>query len=262
MTSTQEVAALLARIAERYRSISTYSDVGEQVSVSIHGDGAWNRRTTKRRFRTLFARPASFLFECKEVGVGPEKGWMTWVAWQPKEEGASWTWGTITPTIDGPQSLCESLSAIAGVCGGSSWPVGRLLGLYSDSVGFMPDPGTWRFAASEALEGRVCRIVEGPTPLPGHFDRFWFQEETLLLRRIENRVVFGSELHEFTLDIKTKQLAGMSVDDPHYHVMADSLELQKKHRLPDFVVESVTTWHPEVDVPIDPVAFEYDPAHS
>jgi hypothetical protein len=81
MPTEQPAAEILANVVRTYATCRSYREEGDERTVFITGTLPWQRRTTRKRFRTAFVRPDRLFFEYLEVEVGPEAEWHRGVVW-------------------------------------------------------------------------------------------------------------------------------------------------------------------------------------
>jgi hypothetical protein len=91
MSHSPSAAEILTSVAARYAAARTYQDSGEQATVFVHGPKPWQRRTTRKVFRSAMERPNRFLFEYKDVSVGPESEWHVGALWRDDEGVHAWS---------------------------------------------------------------------------------------------------------------------------------------------------------------------------
>jgi hypothetical protein len=138
MTPELSAADLLQRTASIYANCSSYQATGAVTTVFVTGKWPWDRRTTKKRFKTAFVRPDRFYFEYREVGVGPESEWRGGVIWAKNSEQKNWS--TQRFISAGCESISDAVGTFAGVSDGASPFIPRMLISDSGGASSLPEP--------------------------------------------------------------------------------------------------------------------------
>jgi hypothetical protein len=125
MHNNATAADILQNAGSVYASCASYQDRGEHTVVYVQGRLPPGRRTRKLLFRTAFIRPDRFFFEYREVGIGPESEWRRGVIWA--DASGVWTWTTLSPESRRSESILSAGGSLAGVSGGTSAFLTRLL---------------------------------------------------------------------------------------------------------------------------------------
>lgn len=242
---------ILRRSAEVYANCSSYRDEGTVTTVFIHGPRPFERRTRRQPFRTLFNRPAMWLFEHWQEEVGPREEWRRSVIWAEGDHHRAWR--SSQPAEVENADIQLLFAGQTGVSGGAAFTVPSLL----DSVigGTRPplllDPS---LEGEEIIHGSACyRITGRRYRQVGHI--IWIQQDTLLIRRMFERTAFDAAQRD---------------------VMAESMRRYNQQRLAsgqlpleedrpsfsdqrDFTTETTTDYHPQINTPIDPAEFHFTP---
>lgn len=246
---------LLSRVATRYASARSYRDTGEHTTVFIDGPKPWQRRTTRKPFRTAFVRPDRFFFEYADATIGPDSEWQRGYAWQASESSQAWTWSTIGSKREGPWPLSKALGALAGVSGRTSWRVARLLGAIGETEAIPRDAALVGF---DEFEGARCAVLEGEGR-GGQHGRFWIDTSEFVLRRLDARQAFGEDTHrELTASLR-QAVEKHTGNDASRSAMQKALEQRESLPARNFTTESTTVWRPSFDVAIAESEFEFRP---
>ncbi len=256
MSTDTSAADLLARTASIYGSCSTYQDTGEVTTVFITGRWPWDRRTQRTRFKTAFVRPNRFLFEYREVGVGPESEWHGGVMWMRGPELRNWSTHKLVP--DEYKSASDAMGAFAGVSSGASHFIPRMLDSKLGAAGSLPDSPTARVVGNGDLDGVLCTRVEG-VRYRGQRVIVWIEDQSGLVRKLET----GHNFDESAFNQQAKEireaLAAMDPSDPKRAVMEKAVCHFAERRTPDYRTEATTVWSPVLDRPIDQGVFDFVP---
>ena len=244
-------AEILARVSEVYATCRSYRDIGEVTSVTITGDKPWQRSTRRRPFQTAFVRDGGFLFEFKDMGIGPDSEWPHCVVW--KNSGGVHEWSTLgTHALDphgSTPTLEDAIAWLTGISAGAAHTVPHLLGLVAgrdplSDFASASDPGV------DEVDGRPCWRLAG-----AHFGRAgacWFDSERGLLLRSFDRAHLTPE------SMRLQHEAALARPD-----LTDELrEIWEKNPPSldrEFTIETTTFYRPEIDVEIDAKVFDVRP---
>jgi hypothetical protein len=245
-------AEILERVRDTYASCASYRDTGDVVTVFIHEQQHPHRRTTSTPFSTRFARPDRFRFEFRNRDIGPEEDWQRYLI--VAGAGVVRRWWSIKPEEQHPETLANALGGAAGVSGGSSHTVPCLL---------MPELNRRvvervtesRYEGEEPIDGRPCHRIFCRFDRGGE-ETWWIDAESLLLRRILETKAFAAEPPRSPPELEDlrRRAAEAQATDPD---LAPRLR-QTLLLAAGFRTETTTVYHPEIDVPLDEHAFEFD----
>lgn len=249
---TPTAAEIIERVKARYAGCRTYEDEGESTTVIIHGPKPWDRRTTKKPFKTAFARPTHFYFESADAGIGPESEWGRGVAWQNDRGVFKWSTLPVPRLTDDPLTLD---SALAGLGGSAPTNVPRLLGcLEKFDAPLVELPAS---ATRTEWSGVECFMLDGTWRGKPH--RVWIECATFLLRRVESRTVFNDRLREQMAARTRAELTKPNLNEKQRAVLEQALARSTENLAGDFTTETTTIWHPRMDHDINPAVFEFTP---
>ena len=127
--------------------------------MTITGSKPWERMTKRRVSRSAFERGGKFIFESREVAVGPESEWARMVVWSDGTTVRSW-W-TVRPTVGEVPTIHDALGALAGVSGGTSSFAAALLLPRTDGRLPIPMAESARRLGECEVNGRRCVRIEG-----------------------------------------------------------------------------------------------------
>jgi len=246
MSLTPSAAEILAAVAARYAAARTYQDTGEQSTVFVHGPRPWQRRTTRKVFRSAMERPERFLFEYKEVAVGPESEWHTGAMWRDEEGVHAWSY--LHPTVRNDLTFQQEIAALTGVSGGLAAFVTKLFLPELTCNPVLPEAATARVIDVAAVDGHACYGIEGPSRRPGGESIvLWFDAASWLLRCSELTTRFDEEVRQRQDESVREILEKMAPDDPKRPLMEMSLVRQATRRSEPYTTESRTIWRPRID---------------
>jgi hypothetical protein len=250
---------LLSQVAAQYASVLTYCDEGEETTVFIRGRMPWDRRTSKKLFRTAFARPDQFFFEYREMGSGPESEWQGGTIWT--NSSGVHAWSTLNFSFAEIRTIENAIGAFAGVSSGTSSLTARLLLPETGGRSPLPDPTTSHVIGEGSVEGKSCWKVQGM--------RFglqsaitWIDRRDFLIRQIEYGREFDDETHRRQMESVREALAGMTADDPKRAILEKGLAMREGQPADRFRTESRTIIRPEIDRVIDASTFAFKPPSS
>jgi hypothetical protein len=212
---------ILARTRAAYANCRTYRDSGESTTVVVMGPQPWERRTSIKRFRTAFERPQSLFFEYRDVGVGPESEWSRALVCAGPD--GILTWSTLRIAQEPPKSIHAALYHLMCVSGGTSGTTPWLLVPTPERCPLPESHSAW-IAGTDRLGGSECFRVRGHDRLGTPFD-VWIDPRTHAVRRIS----------------ETRTFAGGSRSGA------------------GFTTQTVTTFEPVFDEPVDPASFRFVP---
>ena len=241
---------ILARVAATYASCRSYRDIGEAVIVHVRGPRPWHRSTSRSPFQTAFVRPHRFLFEFKDMTVGPSEEWPHHAVWQ--NGTGSFRWSTLdeAPGVETCSSVESELGAFAGISHRVSRRVPGLLGLFGGSadVDTLSGEGTELVGIERIDEREAWRLR---APFPEGVSSLWVDvERALILRSFEHRVFTP----EWSQRMRELQLAHPGLSDE----MRANLESVPPIEVA-FTSQTTTFYRPEIDIEIPDSAFELSP---
>jgi hypothetical protein len=182
-------AELLARVERAYATCASYRDMGEIVSVTLHGDRPWQRSTARFPFQCAFVRPGRFRFELKQMTVGPSAEWPHLAVAQ--DGGRVRSWDTIGGgRSDGFTALEPALVAASELCG-ATFDAPQLLGA-TGAAGGWARADEVELAGLDEIDGRPCHRLVGR-----RFGRplvLWIDAASAAIARRFERVLHTPEL--------------------------------------------------------------------
>jgi hypothetical protein len=240
---------ILARTESVYRSCRTYQDTGEITKVVVTGKWPWNRKTTKFRFKTIFAQPDRLFFEYTKVAVGSEAEWYREVSWG--DGAGARSWNSLGAIVSHPGPAIHVIAgAFIATLGGHSTFIPLLL-VYARTS--LPDPSTAMRLEPDEVEGRACTRIDW-RPERGR-ELAWIEAASALLLRREHGTVFDEVSRKLQLEFVRNRLASMPP--------GERSEMEKTVYIPphgpDHRTEETTVWRPVLDEPVDPASLEFTP---
>ncbi len=198
--------AILARMAERYSSASTYQDTGVVETVV---EGASPRRSTDVSFKTIFKRPRKFRFEWAKISPLSLPGRN--VIWSDGEKTFAY-YRHDPDKVETPESLSSAIAGATGVSRGSAHTVSRLL-LEGTSGFSVTDLSRVTLKGQELFEGEECFVLEGFHPR-GEAWRLWIGKKDYLLRKSRTGPRDGEFEEEIRRDIRVDAPVGEEIFRP------------------------------------------------
>lgn len=250
--SLPSAADILAKCAEAYASCRTYQDTGE-VRRTMTGSRQSIRHTQRLPFRTAFERPSRFLFEYRDMDLGPTEEWAGGFACL--KDGRTTCWTSFSGACTG--DLANALAALTGVSGSSASFVPTLLGL-APAYSPLPRAGTATLIAEEQVDGHECFRIRGKRR-GGILVDLWVDCATGLVRRADSSQEFNAASRRRMRDDLKRRLVSIPENDPHRAELESAVEHMDKEATVDFVSESTMTFHPGLDAPLDPSVFDVSP---
>ncbi|MEQ1735725.1 MAG: hypothetical protein ABL886_04915 [Rhodoglobus sp.] len=251
MPASPTAADILAKCAEAYASCRTYEDSGEVHSVIIRGPKSSERHTQRQRFRTAFERPDRFLFDYREMSIGPEEEWPGGLACS--SDGRLRFWCSYEASVP-PSDLDHALAALTGISCGTASFIPKLLGVGS-ARGPLPEASTSELLGEVSLEGLACYRIRGKRWADRTVD-LWIECATGLVRRAVSSEEFNAESRRRMRETMVRHLEAMPEDDPHRAMMQLAMEDLGKQQSMDFATETTIAFQPFTDRPINPAVFE------
>jgi hypothetical protein len=250
-------AQILETVASRYASAQNYQDTGEQTTVIVQGPKPWQRRTTRKVFRTAMERPIRFLFEYKEVSVGPESEWQIGAMW--RDENGVHAWSYLHPALRGNLTFEMELAALTGVSGGLSSFVTKMFLPEIKCNAVLPEPDSVTLVESGVFDGHECQRLVAPSRRAGGENAvFWFDKTSGLLRGREETSRIDESVRRSHGDAVRGELAKLSRDDPKRPMLEAFLARQESPRTESVTTETTTIWRPRLDEQVDPRAFVFE----
>ena len=287
---TPDPGSLLASVARRYATATSYVDEGEQWSlIDDPSKGArnpealieeverWEATTQRERtdllirralkndfpgscsrspFRTHFRRPDRFRFEFKHNSAPfvatTDSELNRFFAWI--ENGVPKSWWTLQPEVEERKSIFQPLGAMAGVSSGVSVNIPRLLMPDLASPSILPPPASVLDVRSERMDGVDCLRIEH-RPRREEARALWIDRDTSLIRRLWSWTRFTQEFLR-RQDEQSRDVI-MKSEVTKYFTAEDKRDIleDRPDDFREFTAESVTTYRPAVDVEIDPQSF-------
>jgi hypothetical protein len=227
---------LLRAMAAVYASCTSYRDRGEVRSNIVHGDEPI--APSPRPFETAFVHPGRFRFEFRDQmhGTGP---WNRYIVWTDGLEVR--THWDLMPQQESPASLGYALAGATGISGGSAHRIPALL--MPDRIeGFkLTDLVEVELLGTTDLDGDRCYQLRARMPAPS--------QEAI------------SQAREVTLRTTGREPPRTRRDPMLLWIDAESLLLRREEEHVDFEwfsSDHVTTYYPELNVPIPEAALEFD----
>jgi hypothetical protein len=253
---TPTATELIERVKARYAGCRSYEDTGEQVSVTVHGNAPWHRKTERKKFHTAYQRPDNYFFDSCEVEVGPESEWPRIVVWANSRGASSWEISKYMAGRD-PERSSGTLQQVTGP--GAHWASTMIPKLLIPSLTYrgLPDVKSVSLQGVGTKDGVECYRLLTARDRTGDPMVFWIECDSCLIRRIDERMNMTSSV---VREIHDHMLARLEDLPPQ---MRDSVfqEARERGRKPhdDYFVDTTTTWRPRMDHDIDPKVFEFTP---
>lgn len=259
MPHSPSAAEILTSVAARYAAARTYQDTGEQTTVFVHGPKSWQRRTMRKVFRSAMERPTRFLFEYKEVAVGPESEWHVGAMW--RDDAGVHAWSYLHPTLRSNLAFGLELAGLTGVSGGLSSFVTKLFLPELECNPVLPDADEVTRIDRGMFDEHECHRIEAPPRRQGGESVvLWFDKASWLLRGREETSTFDESVRRRHDESIREALEKMARDDPNRPMMEEAVARRASSRTEDYTTVSTTIWRPRVDEPIDPRAFVFVPS--
>src|SRR6185436_14957271 len=211
MTPTAQ--EIIERVKALYAGCRSYEDTGERTRVMIRGPKPWHRTTTRQRFNTAFIRDASFRFEGREVGVGPEDEWPRSAVWLNSRGVFRWD----SNVNEVPREITKSTSALVlriafvGIVNEPS--AYKIPSLLLPELAFRQpwSPASEPMRVDEAhLDGVACFVID--STFQDRARRSWIEQEALLVRRISDRTVFDERSRQNMISSFESELASSDLE--------------------------------------------------
>jgi hypothetical protein len=193
MPSADHAKALLAEVAARYASITSYSDCG-----AVHTHLIDNDRMFTTIFSTLYKKPSLYRFEFERPNPYPPLQNIITRHAVVFDGSTAHTWkqrGTDAPQSKVAESFSLAIAAATGVSSGSAHHIGRLL-IPTISGYSILDLVDLRQDMDTVVDGTPCYSVAARYPKSATPDmEFVIEKDTLLIRRIKT---FGGAIFSAT----------------------------------------------------------------
>ena len=244
-----DAARILERTRSPYANCRSYRDIGEATTVSIRGEKPWQRFTFRKPFQTAFVRPHRFLFEFKEMSVGPNDEWPHRAVW--RNAVGVFTWATHeseTRGIEPCPSIERVLEQWSAASDRASHIVPHLLGLCGGTSP-LPETSAVELVGRDEVDGRGAWRIQSTRF--AHVEVHWIDVDRHLVLRTFARTRHTPELHRALRDAQLSRP----------ELTADERERLAREPVPtdSFTLETTVFYRPEFDIDIDDRAFDVRP---
>jgi hypothetical protein len=256
MPTDHNAVEILASVVQTYATCRSYREDGDEQMVFITGTLPWQRRTTRRKFRTAFVRPDRLFFECREAGVGPESEWHRCVAWT--DDSGAHAWNSMGIVMGKVESISGALGSLSAISKGTSWFASRLLIAETEERSPLPDPRTSSLVRDEDVDGVTCHRIEGMR-LGDQRVAIWIEHQSFLVRRIDSGQEFNEETRRLADKRLQEHMASMPADHPNRSMMEKGLAMRTERPAQNFRTEMTVRRRATVNVEIDESEFAFTP---
>jgi hypothetical protein len=256
MPTEHSAAEILATVVQTYATCRSYREEGDECTVFITGQSPWQRRTTRKQFRTEFVRPDRLFFEYREVGIGPESEWHRGVIWT--DASGVHAWNTLGIASGKADSISAAVGAMSGLSNSTSSFASKLLLPDLQGHAPLPDPLTARLIGDEDVDGLVCHRIEG-VRFGKQKVTVWIERASSLVRRLSSGTEFNEETFREQRQMLRESLAKMPADDPKRAVLEKALVAHAERTAQSFRTEATATRRAAVNVEIDESVFAFTP---
>jgi hypothetical protein len=222
--------AVVERCVEMYKGLKTYEDTGQVVQTMTVG----GRRTVSRQpFETRFQRPDRFYYQFKgSVTPGAEPR-STYAVWADGSGKVRSHWDLMGGDQEQP-SLDMALAGPTGISGGSAIKVPSLLLVLPPARWLTEFEKDFKIAGREQVDGVECYRIER-TNLPEKFTETEIPDAQKTKLRTK----------------ATAFVIWIGVKDSALRKVLEGTDFG------EFQAESVTTYSPKLDAPIDAERFKF-----
>lgn len=228
---------ILARMAAVYAGCRSYRDTGD-VHSRFLGKPGLPEYEKHRPFRTAFVRPDRFRFEFANQFPGGTELYRFIVH---AAGDVVQSWWDVRPGVERPASLGLALAGATGVSGGAAHTVPALLMAEVVRGRRLTDLTELARLDDEDLDGEACYRLRGRPPAPSGPQAETANRVFREMTGMEPPTAF--EPVELWIDRRTLLLR----------------RLENRHRLSFGDSAEVTTYEPEVDVPVPDQELAFDP---